>query len=75
MTGMTRDGTFWIDGGRVRHPVKNLRFTEGILEAFRRIEAISAERSAVAASWGDMGALLAPALLIRDFAFTGDTAF
>ena len=75
MTGMTRDGTFWIEGGRVRHPVKNLRFTDGILEAFRRIEAISSERCAVAASWGDMGALLAPTLVIRDFAFTGGTEF
>ncbi len=75
MTGMTRDGTFWIEGGRIGHPVKNLRFTEEILEAFKRIEAVSAERWAVAASWGEIGALLAPALIIRDFAFTGDTAF
>ncbi len=75
MTGMTRDGTFWIEGGRVRHPVKNLRFTEEVLEAFRRIEAVSRERWTVAASWGEIGALAAPALVIRDFAFTGDTEF
>jgi len=75
MTGMTRDATFWIEDGRVRHPVKNLRFTEEVLEAFRRIEAVSAERWPVAASWGEIGALVAPALLIRDFSFTGDTAF
>jgi hypothetical protein len=55
--------------------VKNLRFTEEVLEAFRRIEAVSAERWPVAASWGEMGALLAPAVLVRAFAFTGDTAF
>jgi len=75
MTGMTRDGTFWIEGGRLRHPVKNLRFTEDVLAAFRRIEALSRERWAVAASWGEIGALLAPALVIRDFAFTGLTDF
>ncbi len=75
MTGMTRDATFWIEDGRLRHPVKNLRFTEEVLEAFRRIEAVSAERWAVAASWGEIGALLAPALVLRDFAFTGHTEF
>ncbi len=75
MTGMTRDGTFWIEGGQVRHPVKNLRFTEEVLNAFRRIEAVSRERWTVAASWGEIGALVAPALVIRDFAFTGHTAF
>ena len=75
MIGMARDGTFWIEDGRVRHPVKNPRFTEEVFEAFRRIEAVSAERWAVAATWGEMGAILAPALLIRDFAFTGHTEF
>lgn len=75
MTGMTRDATFWIEDGKVRHPVKNLRFTEEILEAFRRIEAVSTERWIVSASWSEIGAIIAPALLIRDFSFTGDTAF
>jgi PmbA protein len=75
MTGMTRDATFWIEGGRISHPVKNLRFTEDVLEAFKRVEAVSTERWPVAATWGEIGALVAPALVIRDFAFTGDTAF
>lgn len=33
ITGMTRDGTFLIEGGEVARPVKNLRFTQSILEA------------------------------------------
>ncbi len=59
----------------MRRPAIQLSFTEEVLEAFRRIEAVSRERWVVAASWGEIGALVAPALLIRDFAFTGDTAF
>ena len=33
ITGMTRDGTFLIEDGTIAHPVKNLRFTQSILEA------------------------------------------
>ena len=31
ITGMTRDGTWWIEDGEVSHPVQNLRFTQSIL--------------------------------------------
>ena len=33
---MTRDGTFLIENGQVTRPLKNLRFTQSILEAFGR---------------------------------------
>lgn len=59
----------------MRSAAMKLSFIDEILEAFTRIEAVSAKRWAVAASWGDMSALVGPALLLRDFAFTGDTAF
>jgi predicted Zn-dependent protease len=36
ITGMTRDGTFWIEEGEIKNPIKNLRFTESILKALSR---------------------------------------
>ncbi|MBI5893918.1 MAG: TldD/PmbA family protein [Deltaproteobacteria bacterium] len=71
MTGMTRDGTFHIEDGKIKYPVEDMRFTESILEAFSRIEAISKERQAFQVSWSDIGASIVPALLIRDFNFSG----
>ena len=35
LTGMTRDGTFLIENGEIKGPVKNLRFTQSILEALQ----------------------------------------
>jgi len=69
LTGMTRDGTFLIEDGRVTKPVRNFRYTESVLEAFSRIEAVSRERRLVE------GPVLAPAVKIRDFRFSGTTEF
>ena len=44
ITGMTRDGTFLIEEGEIKGPVKNLRFTESILKALSRVRAISRNR-------------------------------
>jgi predicted Zn-dependent protease len=44
LTGMTRDGTFLIEAGEVKGPVKNLRFTESALKALSRVSAVSKER-------------------------------
>ncbi|HYM52651.1 MAG TPA: metallopeptidase TldD-related protein [Candidatus Dormibacteraeota bacterium] len=73
LTGMTKDGTFLIEGGRIVGPVRNLRFTQAIPEAFGRIEAISAETRLVAAEYSGISARV-PALRIGRFAFTGATA-
>lgn len=69
LTGMTRDGTFWIDRGKVSHPVRNLRFTESVLEAFGRTEGLTRQRRAVE------GNILCPGMKIRAFRFTGATEF
>lgn len=71
MTGMTRDGTFYIEDGKIKYPIEDMRFTESILEAFSRIEGISTERQAFPVSWSDVGASVVPALLIREFNFSG----
>ena len=70
MTGMTRDGTFYIEDGKIKYPVEDMRFTESILEAFSRVEALSSERQAFPVPWSDIGANIVPALLIRGFNFS-----
>ena len=72
MTGMTRDGTFLIEDGRITHPVKDLRFTQSYVEALASVEAA-----------GDSAKLLlnehgfstrTPRLKLSSFNFTGVTA-
>lgn len=75
MTGMTRDGTFWIENGKVKHGIKNLRFTESMLRAFSNVAQLSRQRKLVNAWWGDVGCISAPAVLIKNFKFTGKTEF
>lgn len=70
MTGMTRDGTFLIEGGRVAGGVTNLRFTDSFLEAFARVDGITSERRVVPTWWGEGGAHVVPGLLIRGLHFS-----
>jgi predicted Zn-dependent protease len=41
VTGMTRDGTFWIEEGQIAYPIKNLRFNQSLPEMLREIDALS----------------------------------
>jgi predicted Zn-dependent protease len=75
LTGMTRDGTFWIENGKVKHGVKNLRFTESMLKAFSNVAQISKERKTINSWWGDIGCVVAPAMQVKNFKFTGKTEF
>lgn len=73
LTGMTRDGTFLIEDGVVTRPVRNLRFTQSIPEAFSRVAAIAAETRLVAAEYSGINARV-PAVRIDGWNFTGVTA-
>lgn len=73
ITGMTRDGTFLIEKGKVRHPVKNFRFTESVAGALNRIEAIGRETVYASSFWGS--GIVAPAVKIRGFNFSSGTMF
>jgi predicted Zn-dependent protease len=75
LTGMTRDGTFLVEDGRVVSGIKNLRFTESMLRAFANIQAISKETELVDTWWSDVGCVSAPAMVIKDFNFSGKTEF
>jgi PmbA protein len=72
-TGMTRDGTFFVENGKIKYPVKNLRFTHSMLDAFSNVEMISTEAKLQLSGW--MGAAVVPALKIKDFNFSGKTEF
>lgn len=63
ITGMTREGTFLIEDGRIGAPVRDLRFTQGIVAALADVRGISRERvlevpdegSATVAPWLHLG--------------------
>lgn len=70
VTGMTRDGTFLVEGGRIVGPVRNLRFTQSYLDAAAGVVAVSAERRTLK---GFLGGVVVPALRIDGWTFTGTT--
>ncbi|MEP7041098.1 MAG: TldD/PmbA family protein [Chloroflexota bacterium] len=72
LTGMTKDGTFLIEDGRITHPIRNLRFSQSIPDAFSAIEAIGSETRLVAAEYSGINVRV-PALRLAKFAFTGAT--
>jgi predicted Zn-dependent protease len=72
VTGMTRDGTFLIEDGKITAPVKNLRFTQGYLEAMNHVEAIG--KTAMLCR-GMIGTGRVPALKIAKWNFTGASQY
>lgn len=74
MTGLTRDGTYRVKKGKVTGAVKNLRFTQSILDAFsKNLLAIARDPQLVADPAQGYSTVVTPALLIRNFTFTGQT--
>jgi predicted Zn-dependent protease len=78
ITGMTRDGTFLIEEGEIKRPIKNLRFTESILKALSRVSAISKDRRVCSEgtvySRRFVTGTVAPAIKIDGFNFSGVSA-
>ncbi len=74
LTGLTRDGTWLIEDGEIKHPLNNLRFTQNLIDAFNNIEGIGKERKLFAMGYYP-AFFTAPALKISDFNFTGTTEF
>ena len=75
LTGMTRDGTFLIEEGEIKRPIKNLRFTESILRALSRVKAISKDRRVCSEgtvySRRFVTGVVAPAIKVDGFNFSG----
>ncbi len=61
-TGLTRDGTFYIENGQIRYPVKNFRFNESPIIMLNNLEQLGQQVR--------VGGSLIPYMKIRDFTFT-----
>jgi PmbA protein len=70
VTGMTRDGTFLVEGGKITGPVRNLRYTQSYLDALAAVTAVGRERKTLR---GFLGSAVVPALRIDAWTFTGTT--
>ncbi|MPZ71844.1 MAG: hypothetical protein GEU74_01215 [Nitriliruptorales bacterium] len=73
ITGMTRDGTFLVEDGRISAAVKNLRFTQSILAALEHVEAISSQTAYATEIFEEGGHF--PSLRLPTFTFSGATSF
>ena len=67
-TGLTRDGTFLIEDGKISRPVNNFRFNQSLAEMLTKIEKISPSIRVAAGENSSVGPpIKAPALRVRDF--------
>jgi predicted Zn-dependent protease len=70
-TGLTRDGTFLIENGKVTRPVKNFRFNESPIFFLNSLDAIGPTvRVNASENLGAGGVTYMPALKVRDFTFS-----
>ncbi|MBI1883450.1 MAG: TldD/PmbA family protein [Chlamydiae bacterium] len=72
LTGMTRDGTFLIEDGKMRDAVKNFRFNESLFHLFNNVEELG---EPVRASGEEGIDRVVPALKAKDFHFTSSTKY
>lgn len=67
ITGMTRDGTFLVEKGRIVRPVINMRFNESVLNMLSKVEGMTEQTIATG--------LVVPGLKAKGFAFSSGTSF
>ncbi|MBV9482832.1 MAG: TldD/PmbA family protein [Acidobacteria bacterium] len=72
LTGMTRDGTFYIQNGRLGHGLLNFRFNESLLHLLSNVEEMG---QPVRASGEESFDMVVPAMKVKDFNFTEVTKF
>jgi PmbA protein len=72
MTGMTRDGLFQIEKGKVARAVRNFRFNQSVLEMLRNVESLGPARRATGEEAFEM---VVPPMKIRNFHFSEVTKF
>jgi PmbA protein len=72
LTGMTRDGTFYVEDGKVRYGVRNFRFNESLIEMLSKVDQIG---TPVRASGEESFDMVVPAMKVHDFNFTEVTKF
>jgi len=71
VTGLTRNGVWLIENGRIVRPVTNLRFTQSFLDAIgpEAVRGISSERALLLGGWDSI--YLVPSLHLASWNFTG----
>ncbi|MGK6350347.1 TldD/PmbA family protein [Parapedobacter sp. DT-150] len=62
LTGLTRDGTFYIENGRIQFPIKNFRFNESPIIMLNNVEDLGKTQRS--------DNIMVPPMKIRDFTFT-----
>ncbi|MEN9521447.1 MAG: hypothetical protein RLZZ381_4035 [Cyanobacteriota bacterium] len=65
VTGMTRDGTFLIENGKISHPIKNLRFNQSLPEMLKNVVALSQAKR--------FGGSVIPGCKVENFHFSSIT--
>jgi predicted Zn-dependent protease len=72
LTGMTRDGTFLIENGRVGKGIRNLRFNQGVVQMLRQVLDLGVPGRTSGEESIDM---VVPAMRVEGFQFTEVTQF
>jgi len=72
LTGMTRDGTFLVEDGKLKHGIRNFRFNQSLLHMLSNVEAMG---EPVRASGEESFDMVVPAMKVKDFNFTEVTKF
>jgi len=72
LTGMTRDGTFYVENGKIRHGVRNFRFNQSLIQMLSNVEAMG---TLVRASGEESFDMVVPAMKVNEFNFTEVTKF
>jgi PmbA protein len=72
LTGMTRDGTFLVEDGKIQSGVLNFRFNESLIHLLSNVEAMG---TLVRASGEESFDMVVPAMKVREFNFTEVTKF
>jgi predicted Zn-dependent protease len=72
VTGMTRDGTFLVENGKVKQGIRNFRFNQSLIQMLSNVEAMSRPLRSCGEESFDM---VVPAMKIREFNFTEVTKF
>ncbi|MBE7179519.1 MAG: TldD/PmbA family protein, partial [Mucilaginibacter polytrichastri] len=68
LTGLTRDGTFYIENGQIKYPLKNFRFNESPVIMLNNVEALGKPERTISVE--SYRSYLIPPMKIRDFTFT-----
>ncbi|MGH9816341.1 MAG: metallopeptidase TldD-related protein, partial [Candidatus Acidiferrales bacterium] len=74
-TGLTRDGVWYVENGKIQYPVRNFRFNQSVLHmvAPGNVEDIGASERVGSSEGQGSNASLLPALKLKEFNFTSQS--